>query len=61
MALALALLLMRKRRLALVTEGPGFLEARWPRETASFRLPAPELTEADAATLEQEIQRLFDV
>jgi hypothetical protein len=60
-ALTLGLLLMRKRRLTLVSEGPEGLEVRWPRDTASFRLPAPDVTEADAEALDQEIQRLFDV
>ena len=59
--LALALLLIRKRRLNLVKEGEGALEARWPRETATFRIPAPVLTEADEAALQQDLTRLFDV
>lgn len=59
--LALALLLMRKRRLRLVRQGDGWLEARWPNEKAVVRIPAPELTEADTEALEQEIQRLFDL
>ena len=60
-SLALALLLMRKRRLRLVRQGEGWLEARWPNEKAVVRIPAPELTEADTEALEQEIQRLFDL
>ena len=59
--LALALLLMRKRRLRLVQQGDGWLEARWPNEKATLRIPSPELTEADTEALEQEIQRLFDL
>ena len=59
--LALALLLMRKRRLRLVRQGDGWLEACWPHEKAVVRIPSPELTEADTEALEQEIQRLFDL
>jgi len=59
--LALALILMRKRRLRLVRQGDGWLEACWPKEKAVVRIPAPELTEADTEALEQEIQRLFDL
>ena len=59
--LALALLLVRKRRLNLVEQGEGHLIARWPRQTETFRVPAPELTEADAENLEQELQRLFEL
>jgi hypothetical protein len=60
-ALALALILVRKRRLRLVAERGEELEVAWPREKATFRVPAPELTEADAEALEQELQRLFDL
>lgn len=59
--LALALLLMRKRRLNLMRQGDGWLEVRWPNEREVFRVPAPDLTEADTEALEQEIQRLFDL
>jgi hypothetical protein len=59
--LALALLLLRKRRLHLVAERAGTLEVRWPRETATFSVPAPVLTEADAERLQQELLRLFDL
>ncbi|MHC5009837.1 MAG: hypothetical protein ACYTG6_02680 [Planctomycetota bacterium] len=59
--LALALLLIRKRRLRMLSQGDGTMEVRWPREKASFRIPAPELTEADEEALEQELQRLFDL
>jgi hypothetical protein len=60
-AFALALLLARKKRLHVVREGDGFLEVRWPKEDATFRVPAPVLTEADEASLQQELARLFDV
>jgi len=60
-ALALALLLVRRRRLVLVREGAGSLEVRWPREDAVFLVPAPVLTEADGTALEQELGRLFDL
>ena len=58
--LTLGLLLMRKRRLRLVEQGDGWLSVCWPGEKQPFRLPAPELTEADTEALEQEIQRLFE-
>jgi hypothetical protein len=60
-ALALALLLVRKRRLTIVREGEGALELRWPKETETFRLAAPVLTAADEEALQQELQRLFDL
>ena len=59
--LALALLLVRKRRLNLVEQAEGVLVVRWPRQTETFTVPAPELTEADAERLEQELQRLFEL
>ena len=59
--LALSLILMRKRRLRLVKQGEGWLEACWPNEKRPIRIPAPELTEADTEALEQEIQRLFEL
>lgn len=59
--LALALILVRKRRLRLVAEHGDELEVAWPRTSESFRIPAPPLTEADAEALEQELQRLFDL
>lgn len=59
--LALALILMRKRRLRLVRQGDGWLEAAWPGEKKPFRVPAPALTDADAEALQQELQRLFDL
>jgi hypothetical protein len=59
--LTLALLLIRKRRLALVAEREGRLTCRWPKETSTFDVPAPTITEAEEATLEQELLRLFEV
>ena len=59
--LTLALLLIRKRRLNLVAEKPGKLVVRWPKETSSFEVPAPVITEAEEASLEQELLRLFEV
>jgi hypothetical protein len=59
--LALALLLIRKRRLRLVRQGDAWLEAAWPREKETFRVPAPTLGEAETEALEQEIRRLFDL
>jgi hypothetical protein len=60
-ALALCLILLRKRRVRLVRQSDEWLEVAWPRERKSFRVPAPVLSEADTEALEQEIQRLFDV
>jgi hypothetical protein len=59
--LALSLLLLRKRRLVLVREGKESMEVRWPRETETFRVPAPPVTEADETALQQDLTRLFDV
>jgi hypothetical protein len=59
--MALALLLVRKRRLNLVSQGEDVLVARWPREERTFRVPAPALTEADAEALQQELARLFQL
>ncbi len=59
--MTLALLLIRKRKLNLISEKDGVLTARWPRETETFPVPAPEVTEADAEQLQQELQRLFDM
>lgn len=59
--LTLSLLLIRKRRLHLVSEKEGRLTVRWPKETSTFEVPAPTITEADEATLEQELTRLFEV
>ena len=59
--LALALLLIRKRRLRLVRQSEDWLEVGWPREKRTFRVPAPVLGEADTVALEQEIQRLFEL
>lgn len=60
-ALALALILVRKRRLNLVRQDEGHLRVRWPRQTEVFTVPAPDLTEADTEALEQELRRLFDL
>lgn len=60
-AMALALLLLRKRRLRLVGQGDGWLEVCWPGEKKTVRIPAPDLTEAETEALEQEIKRLFDL
>jgi hypothetical protein len=59
-AMALALLLVRKRRLSLVAQDAATLTLRWPREKEPFTLPAPILAEAEAEALQQELLRLFD-
>jgi hypothetical protein len=58
--LVLALMLLRKRRLALVAERGGTLVVRRPKEETTFEVPAPTLTEAEQVELEQEIARLFE-
>lgn len=60
-AMTLALMLARKRRLNLVDQRADALVCRWPRETETFEVPAPDVTEADAEHLQQEILRLFDI
>lgn len=60
-AMALALILVRKRRLTLVEQGDTVLRCRWPKEEAVFEVPAPTLTDAEAEGLQQELLRLFDV
>lgn len=60
-AMTLALLLVRKRRLTIVSQDDEALELRWPREKETFRLPAPVVSEADAEALQQDLLRLFDV
>jgi hypothetical protein len=60
-AMALALVLARKRRLTLLEQRPDSLLVRWPKEEASFEVPAPVLTEAETEQLEQELLRLFEL
>ncbi len=60
-SMTLAYLLVRKRRLNLVSERAGELVLRWPREKDTFRVPAVEVTEAESESLQQELLRLFDV
>ncbi len=59
-AMALALLLVRKRQLNLVTERPGTLVVRWPKTTETFEVPAVTVTEAEETSLQQELARLFE-
>ena len=59
--LTLALLLARKRRLIITDQGVDTLTARWPREKVTFPIPAPQVSEAEAETLQQELMRLFDM
>ncbi len=59
--LTLALLLARKRRLTILEQGTDHLVARWPKSTDTFRVPAPEVSEADAEVLQQDLMRLFDL
>ena len=59
--LTLALLLARKRRLIITDQGVDTLTARWPREKVTFPIPAPQVSEAEAETLQQDLMRLFDM
>ena len=59
--LTLALLLARKRRLHLVEERADVLVARWPKEEATFEVPAPLVAGDDAERLQQDLMRLFDL
>jgi hypothetical protein len=58
--LTLALLLVRKRQLALVAEREGSLVLRWPKTTETFSIPAPVVGEAEEEGLQQELGRLFE-
>ena len=40
--------------------GTGELEVRWPKDEATFRIPAVVVTEAEQETLQQELARLFE-
>lgn len=59
--MTLALLLIRKRKLALLDQSADSLTVRWPRETETFEVPAPDVTEAEAEGLQQDIMKLFAV
>ena len=59
--MTLALLLARKRKLNVVEQHDDHLIARWPREKETFRVPAPEVGEADAEVLQQDLVRLFEL
>jgi hypothetical protein len=58
--LTLALLLVRKRQLALVAEREGSLVLRWPKTTETFTIAAPVVAEAEVEGLQQELGRLFE-
>ncbi len=60
-AMTLALLLVRKRRLNLASEREGVLTLRWPREKETFRVPTAEVTESEVEQLQQELLRLFEL
>ena len=60
-AFALALILIRKRRLRLLGQTEAALQVAWPKQKETLAVPAPELTEADTEALEQELKRLFDL
>lgn len=60
-AFVLALLLARKRRLTIVEELRHSLLARWPREEATFRVPAPPVSAEDADRLQEDLLRLLDL
>jgi hypothetical protein len=60
-AWTLAMLLIRKRHLHLVSEREGTLTLRWPKEEETFRVPTVVVTEAEEESLQQELLRLFEV
>lgn len=60
-AMALTLVLARKRRLTLVEQRETSLLVRWPKEESTFEVPAPILTEAETESLQQELLRLFEL
>ena len=60
-AMALTLVLARKRRLTLVEQRETSLLVRWPKEESTFEVPAPILTEAEIESLQQELLRLFEL
>ena len=57
--LTLALLLARKRRLAIEDQDAESLTCRWTGEKETFTVPAPVISEAEAEVLQQDIMRLF--
>ncbi len=57
--LTLALLLARKRRLAIEDQDAETLTCRWTGEKATFVVPAPVISEAEAEVLQQDMMRLF--
>lgn len=59
--MALALLLVRKRQLALVSEKEGRLVLRWPKSDETFEVASVAVTEAEETSLQQELSRLFEV
>lgn len=66
-AWTLAMLLVRKRQLTLVSERPatdsrgGALVLRWPKSDATFELANVVVAEAETEQLEQDLSRLFEV
>ena len=60
-AWTLALLLVRKRHLHLVSDKDQVLTLRWPKEEATFRIPSAVVSEAEEESLQQELMRLFEV
>ena len=58
---ALALLLVRKRRLTLVGEKDGVLTFKRPRDEGTFQVATAVVTEAEEEALTQELSRLFEV
>ncbi len=60
-ALTLALLLVRKRRLSIVREEDGCLVVRRPRVEETIRVPAPPIAADEAERLQQDLLRLFDL
>ena len=59
--MTLAFLLIRKRKLNLMEQHDDHLVARWPREKETFKVPAPDVGQADAEILQQDLMKLFDL
>jgi hypothetical protein len=60
-ALALSLLLARKRRVTVVAEREGELVLRWTKDAPTFTVPVVPISEAEQESLQQELLRLFEV
>ena len=60
-AWTLAMLLVRKRQLALVAEKNGILVLRWPKMETTFEVASVVVPDDEMERLEQDLSRLFEV